>query len=135
MFDSPVFWIFLIWWLLSAFAGNKKRKAKLQATMADEIVDEQDYAVDDDAEIPVEEPSAAAQFFDDLRSQKQPSLPEAPPALTDIMRGLGLVPEQPLEPVFVPEVEELEPEPQPDPGHGRYWRHYDSLPRVCRTSF
>ncbi|MFC1480983.1 hypothetical protein ACFL6E_01900 [Candidatus Neomarinimicrobiota bacterium] len=109
MFDSPLFWIFLIWWLLSAVAGNKKRKAKLQASMADELVDKPDITPEVDIQHPDEQPLTVPQFLEELK----PHEPERPPALAEIMRGLGLFPDQPIAPVIVPEVEVLEPEPEP----------------------
>ncbi len=36
MFDSPLFWILVVWWILSTFLGGKKRIAKLAPQASDD---------------------------------------------------------------------------------------------------
>lgn len=111
MFDSPLFWIALIWWLLSAVAGHKKRKRQAQSPKPEVVLDEPVVLFDDEYEPPAEQPPAAPQYFEQPITPEQVPSAEPPPSLADLLQRLGIVPKQSLEPVFVPE--EVVPEPEP----------------------
>jgi hypothetical protein len=137
-FDSPLFWIIVIWWLLSTFLGAKARKRRALRAMATAEEESAEQAPPPDEEVEAEGVSQQERPFyleaEDVATEEGPPtmIPPQPgspgrvprPApkpglpLEDILRGLGIPrdvipsPLRPEEEVIIPE--ELEPEPPLD---------------------
>ncbi len=127
MFDSPLFWIILVWWLASTLLGAKARKRRRAAQMLAEQETEPD-----DGEWQPETPAGQPAYLSEEETEDQPGMPpddevvqppvplppprkQPPTPLQEIFRALGMEEPQPLFGGMRPEVEPEPPPPEPEP--------------------
>lgn len=125
-FDSPLFWIVVIWWLLSTFLGAKARKRRALQRLT-ELEGEEDagqpMGVELEEEVPesVTQPISPAVEYRDRTTPGPPRKAAIPkPPLQQLARSLGIpkefipsgILEEDEEPL--PEIAATEPENQPE---------------------
>ncbi len=118
MFDSPIFWIVAIWWLVSTLLGAKARKRRRAAQrLAEQELEpaegewQPEAPAGEPAHFSEEEP--VEEFFQPptpLPPRKQPATP-----LQEIFRALGMEETPPLFGGMTAEVEPEPPPPEPEP--------------------
>ncbi len=109
-FDSPIFWIVVVWWLLTTFLGAKSRKQRAQRLKEAALQQEPTQA----------EPSTAEEVEPEPWEPEPPLTTEAepparvraapPPIFKELWRELGIQVELPKPEVAIPIWQEPEPE-------------------------
>ncbi|MEE9465861.1 MAG: hypothetical protein V3W14_09855 [Candidatus Neomarinimicrobiota bacterium] len=119
MFDSPLFWIVVIWWLASTLLGAKARKRRRAAQRLAE--QELEPAADEwQPEAPAGEPAYLSEE-EPGDEFVRPPVPLPPPRkrpvtpLQEIFRALGMEETPPLFGGMTAEVEPEPPPPEPEP--------------------
>ncbi len=100
MFDSPLFWIVAIWWLLSTFLGAKARKRR-RAAVEMAASEPEEPVPPGPRETPESEPAVAPLETPDVIPATPVAPPPPPPAQTvtplqEIFHALGMEQRPPL---------------------------------------
>lgn len=94
MFDKPLFWIILVWWLVSTFLGAKARKRR-RAAMEMAALEQEEPAPLEPREMVESEPAAAPPETPDVIPPTPVAPPQPIPAqpvtpLQEIFHALGM---------------------------------------------
>ena len=112
MFDSPLFWIILIWWILTTVLGSKARRAKRarQQAMMSQDAGDTETGEDEQAFDPADRPRSG---FPGVLPEQRPE-PRSFSPLQEIWRNLGI--DEGLSTIIAPvEEEPTAPEPVAEP--------------------
>jgi len=110
-FDSPIFWIIVVWWLLTTFLGAKSRKQRVQR-LKEEAARQQEQTLAEPSTAEEVEPEPWEPEPQLTTEAEQPArVRTAPPAIfKELWRELG-IPAEMLKPEPVQPIRE-EPEPE-----------------------